>query len=431
MTLETFGILLWMFVIYSILGWILETVYAAVRHRKFINRGFLNGPLCAVYGFAAVLIGFFLRELEGNWFFLFLGSSVIASLVELWSGLTLQHFGVGRWWDYSNRRFNLGGYICLESSLIWGALGVVSVTWINPLLLDLFYLIPGLARSIILIVLAVYLVIDFMDSVLAVFKIHSLPKITQANDQIEAATQILGHGILKLVVRRLERAHPDAVRQRKKEKPTVFAQGCGFQKLVMLLVIGAFLGAIVEAIFCRITGGAWMSRSSLVCGQFSMVWGLALAGGTAMMYRYKDRSDSFLFMFGFLAGGVFEYICSVFTEIVFGSVFWDYSTYPFNLGGRINLLYCFFWGIAAVLWLKYMYPRLSAWLEKIPMKFGNVLVWCLTIFLVVDVAVSGAALIRYDQRADGVQADNAVIQWIDETFHDEWMEHRYQNMRLR
>lgn len=431
MTFEILGIVLWMFVIYSFLGWVGETVFAAIKHKRFINRGFLNGPLCSVYGIAAVLIGFFLRELAGNWFFLFLGSAVIASVIELWSGLTLEHFGVGRWWDYSNRRFNLGGYISLETSLVWGLLGAVSLTWIDPLLLDLYYLIPDLVRNILLIVTAVILSIDFLGSLLAMRKIRKLPQITQANDQIEAATQALGNSILRFVVKRLERAHPEAVRQRKKEKPAVFAQGCGYQKLVMILIIGAFLGAIVEMVFCRITGGAWMSRSSLVWGQFSMVWGLALAAGTAMLYRYKDRSDSFLFMFGFLAGGAFEYVCSVFTEIVFGSVFWDYSTYPFNLGGRINLLYCFFWGVAAVMWLKHLYPRLSAWIEKIPMKIGNVAVWCLTIFLAVDIVVSCGALIRYDQRADGVEADNAAAVWLDETFDDNWMEQRYQNMRLK
>ena len=67
-----------------------------------------------------------------------------------------------------------------------------------------------------------------------------------------------------------------------------------------------------------------------------------------MLYQYRDRSDSFIFIFGTVLGGAYEYICSVVLELVFGTVFWDYSKIPFNLGGRINLLYCFFWGIAAV-----------------------------------------------------------------------------------
>lgn len=82
-----------------------------------------------------------------------------------------------------------------------------------------------------------------------------------------------------------------------------------------------------------------------------------------------------------MLGGAYEYLCSVFTEIVFGKVFWDYSEIPFNLGGRINLLYCFFWGIAAVVWIKKLYPHLSDWIEKIPKKVGIVLTWLLVAFM--------------------------------------------------
>lgn len=74
-------------------------------------------------------------------------------------------------------------------------------------------------------------------------------------------------------------------------------------------------------------------------------------------------------MTGTLLGGAYEYLCSVFTEIVFGKVFWDYSGIPFNLGGRINLLYCFFWGIAAVIWFKKFFPKIEMVIEKIPVKF--------------------------------------------------------------
>ena len=112
--------------------------------------------------------------------------------------------------------------------------------------------------------------------------------------------------------------------------------------------------------------GVWMSRSSLVWGPFSIVWGFAFAGVTLLLYRYKDRSDSFLFLTATFLGGAYEYLCSVLSEIVFGKVFWDYSKMPFNLNGRINLLYCFFWGIATVVWFKRIYPFLSNLIEKLP-----------------------------------------------------------------
>lgn len=175
------------------------------------------------------------------------------------------------------------------------------------------------------------------------------------NDQIDAFTRRLSVRVYRYLERRVERAYPavQPVPEKKEKTETgVFAEGCSFYKIVLLFIIGAFLGDITEAIFCRITAGVWMSRSSLVWGPFSIVWGLAIALATWFLYNYRDRSDGFLFAFGTFLGGAYEYICSVFTEIVFGKVFWDYSDIPFNLGGRINLLYCFFWGIAAVVWLK-------------------------------------------------------------------------------
>ena len=82
---------------------------------------------------------------------------------------------------------------------------------------------------------------------------------------------------------------------------------------------------------------------------------------------------------GTFLGGAYEYLCSVFTELVFGKVFWDYSWMPFNLGGRINLLYCFFWGIAAVVWFKILYPKISGWIEKIPVVICKTVTWMLIV----------------------------------------------------
>ena len=179
----------------------------------------------------------------------------------------------------------------------------------------------------------------------------------------------------------------------------------------------------------RITAGVWMSRSSVVWGPFSIVWGLAIALVTAMLYKYKDKSDSFLFIIGTLLGGAYEYLCSVFTEIVFGKVFWDYSEIPFNLGGRINLLYCFFWGIAAVVWFKKIYPYISAWIEKIPMLAGKLLTWFLIVFMICNVAVSCIALVRYDERGKGVVAENSIQKWADEHYDDVKMEKIYPNAK--
>ena len=134
-------------------------------------------------------------------------------------------------------------------------------------------------------------------------------------------------------------------------------------------------------------------------------------------------------MVGTLLGGAYEYLCSVFTEIVFGKVFWDYSKIPFNLGGRINLLYCFFWGIAAVVWFKLIYPKISALIEKIPVLAGKIATWLLIVFMLCNMVVSGLALIRYDEREKGVEATAKWQVWMDEHYDDSGMEKIYPNAK--
>lgn len=149
---------------------------------------------------------------------------------------------------------------------------------------------------------------------------------------------------------------------------------------------------MVETLFCRVTAGVWMSRSSLVWGPFSVVWGLALVMAAVLLRGSEERSDRSIFLFGFVMGGAYEYICSAVGELLFGVIFWDYSGFKFNLGGRVNLLYCFFWGIAAVVWIRYGYPlvaKLMANLKKHILPWMTVV---LTVFMAVNMGLSALAL---------------------------------------
>lgn len=105
--------------------------------------------------------------------------------------------------------------------------------------------------------------------------------------------------------------------------------------------------------------------------------------------------------------------------MVFGAVFWNYSKLPFNLGGRINLLFCFFWGIASVVWIKGIYPRLSDLIDKIPRKTGHICAWLLAVFMIVNMVISSAAVIRYTARncdPSAADTENPVVKMIDEHF---------------
>ena len=109
-----------------------------------------------------------------------------------------------------------------------------------------------------------------------------------------------------------------------------------------------------------------MSRSSVIYGTFSIVWGFGAGILTVVLQRLAGKEDRYIFLAGSVLGGVYEYLCSVFTEIFLGTTFWDYSDMPFNIGGRTNLLYCIFWGLLSVVWVKICYPTISGWIEKLP-----------------------------------------------------------------
>lgn len=124
--------LLWYFAVYSFLGWCLEVCFCSINTGKFVNRGFLNGPLCPIYGFGMVAVLLVLTPVADNLVVLFLGGMVLASLLELLGGWALKKLFHASWWDYSDQPFNLGGYICLKFSLAWGLCIVAVMRVIHP-----------------------------------------------------------------------------------------------------------------------------------------------------------------------------------------------------------------------------------------------------------------------------------------------------------
>ena len=132
-----------------------------------------------------------------------------------------------------------------------------------------------------------------------------------------------------------------------------------------------------------------------------------------------------------MVGGVYEYTCSVFTEVVLGTTFWDYSWMPFNIGGRTNLLYCFFWGILAVFWIKICYPPMSRTVEKIPPLTGKVVTWAVILLMSCNALISAAAMVRYTQRLDDPLPDHFIQEFLDETYPDELIEEVWPNMKVQ
>ena len=177
------------FLVFSFLGWVLEVVFHALTKGKIINRGFLNGPVCPVYGFGVVGLLMLVNSLssakteDADLFFVFAAGVVFCSAIELFAGWLLDKLFHMRWWDYSKEPFNLGGYICLRFSLLWGVGCVIVIDMIYPLVnrLSSVQLSQNTGWIIMLILYIVYLV----DLIVTVAEIVGLNKKLKEIDMLK------------------------------------------------------------------------------------------------------------------------------------------------------------------------------------------------------------------------------------------------------
>ena len=197
-----------------------------------------------------------------------------------------------------------------------------------------------------------------------------------------------------------------------------------------LFLIAGVAGDLVEIVFWLVTRGELTSRSSLIYGQFSIVWGAGAVLLTLVFHRMDSRSTPRIFLAGTLLGGVYEYVCSLLQEKLFGACFWDYRHLPFNLNGRVNLLFCLFWGVAALLWVRLAYPALCGFIDGLPQRTGRRIARAAALFLACSTVVSAAALCRMDQRRMGVPASGIITQFLDQAYPDSRLKARYPNMGI-
>ena len=159
------------FLIYAFLGWCTEVAYAAVIKGSFVNRGFLNGPVCPIYGFGAVIVIAALSPLKSNILIMFLGSVILTSVLEYITGYALDKIFCDKRWDYSDCKFNINGYICLKFSVAWGAVCLFAVYVIHPAVIAVLGKIPRLITVILLCVFYALLVSDVVLTVTEAVKI--------------------------------------------------------------------------------------------------------------------------------------------------------------------------------------------------------------------------------------------------------------------
>ena len=488
------------FFIYAFLGWCGEVIYAAIIEKRFVNRGFLNGPICPIYGLGVVLISFLMRPFQGSLAALMIGSLILGSALEWIAGYLLEKIFRQKWWDYSNEPHNLNGYICLRFSVLWGFAGAVVVRFVVPATSRLVNLIPRPVGWGLLAVLSGLLIADLAVTVISIFGLNRKLKMLElVSERLKSGSDKLGEELFEhaataqkrakilqmdaeklrekyeqslrsnLLHRRLLKAFPDlhslrhneqlealqesidvfrrkskdAIRRRTEaavaayeehlapgqEKP--FAYLICYEKLFWIFMAGNVAGWFLETVYALIMPPHQFElRVSVVIGPFILVYGFGAVAITLFLRRMYNQRDVLIFITSMVVGASFEYLCSLFQQMAFGSVSWEYSDSVLNVGGRTNLMYSVFWGILGLVWVKDLYPIVSRKLERIPKKLGRALTVVFTLFMAFDIALSAGAVFRQYERINGIPAANSVQAFFDRAFPDDILRVIYPHMQF-
>lgn len=207
----------WIFLIYAFLGWCSEVAFAAVNKGKFVNRGFLNGPVCPIYGFGMLIVVTALWGLKGNLILLFLGSAALTTALEFVTGFVLEKFFHDKWWDYSDMPFNIKGYICLKFTVLWGLAATFIVGAVHRFVYMLIVKMPAVPGIILLSVFAAAFITDFVITVTELAKMpKKLGALLEAEKVLRAISDKIGENISDTTIAAKEKDSEIAVENKPK-----------------------------------------------------------------------------------------------------------------------------------------------------------------------------------------------------------------------
>ena len=409
--------------IYSFIGWGLETLVYSFSQRKLVNAGFLTLPFILSHGLTMAILAGVLPTFGTNLFFQYLFTLIISSVIERLGLWVVHRICPGVPW--ARRRSLFDGYVKgVVGSFLIAAAYLFAFHLLHPPILMLLSFIPPLPVRIVTIVLWGLILVDL------VLVITSCRKGNYQQLYEQSSRARLSNHLQQHIWNRIQHAYPGIPSLNDSEAEFTFGKGLSLDKLIWVFVLSALIGDLVEFLYCGLVDHHWMNRSSVLYGPFSFVWGLGAVLLTITLTRLARKSYVYVFLGGFFIGGVYEYLCSVFTEMVFGTVFWTYAHLPLNIGGRTNLLFCFFWGFLSLVWVRIIYPSMSKLIEKIPPVTGKVITWALVAFLALDGLLTMTALIRYNHRLSDPAIRTDLERFIDHQYPDELIKNRWPNMNI-
>ena len=193
------------FFVYGFLGWCTEVAYAAAKQGKFVNRGFLNGPICPVYGIGVGVVVQFLTPVENNLVLLYISSTILVTVIEGITGFLLEKIFHNKWWDYSEQPLNIGGYVCVLFSLIWGVFCVLIVKIIHPLIYKVLTMIPLVLGIVVMACLAVGLLADLYVTASGILKMNRrLEAMEKIAAELKELSDKVGENIYENVMEGME-----------------------------------------------------------------------------------------------------------------------------------------------------------------------------------------------------------------------------------
>lgn len=197
--------------------------------------------------------------------------------------------------------------------------------------------------------------------------------------------------------------------------------------LFYIFIIGSVCGWVIEFFWTLIKKGLIINHSAVVIGPFNMAYGLCAVVFTFFLYKFKDAPIWKIFIIGFVAGTILEYIMSWGMELILGFSAWDYSEKFLNINGRVALLYSVCWGLLSILWIKYLYPWIIKLIEKINPKVGKIIIICLSVFLLFDVLLTFSAIDRAHDADKGIPPHNSYEKFLDKTFNSKYLKNMFNN----
>ncbi len=424
---------LWIFVLFSFLGWTAHCVWQSVKEKRPLNVGFLTLPFMPTIGAGFVLLFVFLSRYE-NIFMLFFASALLLTLFKYFAARLFDRAFGFKWKDYADSKYKLNKYVSIWEPFAYGAAGVLAVRLAFVPVYWLASVLPLWAAVLIPAAVAVLIIADAVISCVTVVKLRKnlkqmadISKLLENSGEGVSDDALRGEYERKMIESsrfrlRLIRAFPDMesfdyekqlanlqahhnlVRQRnnavyekrierKEDRP--FAYGLSFSKLFWLFVIGSFFGTVLETFWALFAEGHFEMRVGWVLGPFIPVYGVGAVAITLCLYKLHSKSDVIVYIASAVIGATFEYLCSYFQEKFLGTISWDYSDTPFNIDGRTNLMFALIWGFLGLVWLRNLYPFISNLIEKIPKKAGKIITVIFCIFMALDGLLSIAAINRW------------------------------------